>query len=173
MRAVAVVGLLVITGACGASDVTESSEYLTLIEERDSLAIDLETLQSDATELEIELDDVRRELLEVNDDSLRLTTRSPKASTIKSDFIDDLALRLHRERIERGASPSVSATHRQRLRGTAGVPDVAVIPDPSSAEVVAVDLTLTTAVSECDLDDPTDQPSAPATPGPPDAGFSA
>ncbi len=79
--AVVVAGCLVV-GACGAADVTESSEYVALLEENAVLTENLDQLESDSAVSDYKLEQMQDEL----------ATEQTSGEDLRSDFRDVLAM---------------------------------------------------------------------------------
>jgi cytochrome c biogenesis protein CcmG/thiol:disulfide interchange protein DsbE len=167
MRAAVVFGLLVMVSACGTTDVTRSSEYVTLQDDKEALAADVERLESEAGASADELEQAQRELSQVQ---AATEAERAEADALRADFIAFLSTIF--------ASQGGLADTESECAGTAVVEDVDMRQaylrllsgsDPESTETSSAVELLNTMLAGCGIDvpdsaEPTEQAAAAELP---------
>ena len=162
MRAVAVAGLLLIVSACGAADVTESSEFEALQDDHDELEAELEQANAELDAANVDLAVSERQVQELDDE---VAAAEQQVEAIETDFTDFLAYQFSNAGgLSAAQAECLSAALVDDAEARASYFVLLTSSDPASEEATTAYSELTPVFAECDLDLPElpDETEAPA-----------
>ena len=161
--AVAVAGLLVVVSACGAADVTESSEYESLQDDYDALDDDLEEANAELDEAEVDLGVSERQVQELDDE---LAAAEEQVVAIEGDFADFLAYQFSNAGgLTAAQADCLSTALVDDADARANYFMLLTSGDPASEEATTAYSNLGDVFADCDLDLPElpDSPDSSST----------
>lgn len=158
MRAVALAGLLVVVSACGAADVTESSEYESLQDDHDALEADLGEANDELDEAKVDLAVSERKVEELDTE---LAAADEQVVALEGDFADFLEYQFSNAG---GLTPAqadcLSAALVEDAEARENYFVLLTSSDPASEEATTAYSNLGDVFGDCDLD----LPELPDTP---------
>jgi thiol-disulfide isomerase/thioredoxin len=158
MRAVVVAGLLVVVSACGAVDVTESSEYESLQDDYDALDDDLDETNAELDEAKVDLAVSERQAQELDDE---LAVTEDQVVVIEGDFADFLEYQFSNAGgLTTAQASCLSAALVDDADARAAYFVLLTSGDPASEEATTAYSSLGDVFADCDLD----LPELPDTP---------